>query len=308
MLKHAFVWWCLTQQGLSDTAILDAGQQAGFEGVEMAPEHLWREIQTRGLTMVSTQAHGSIESGMNDPKQHNRIISETCAMLEKAVKWNIPTLICFSGNRGQTSDREAIKHINEVLFKVASLAEQAKVTIVLELLNSRVDHPDYHCDRTEFGIACVEPIRSERIKLLYDAYHMQIMEGDLIRTIRTHHQYFGHYHIAGNPGRNDPDGNQEIHHPAVMQAIADTGFTGFVGHEYIPSGPIPAALKASRILLNVVPSVKATIERSIRPGALDPLPATAAASTDPVVVAPVDSEPDAAAPPSDAGDSGSSAD
>ena len=135
------------------------------------------------------------------------------------------------------------------------------------------------------------------------------MEGDLIRTIRTHHKYFGHYHIAGNPGRNDPDGTQEIHHPAVMQAIADTGFTGFVGHEYIPSGPIPAALKASRILLNVVPSVKATIERSIRPGALDPLPATAAASTDPVVIAPVDSEPDAAAAaPSDAGDSGSSAD
>jgi hypothetical protein len=136
---------------------------------------------------------------------------------------------------------------------------------------------------------------------------MQIMEGDLIRTIRTHHQYFGHYHIAGNPGRNDPDGTQEIHHPAVMQAIADTGFTGFVGHEYIPSGPIPAALKASRTLLNVVPSVKATIERSIRPGALDPLPATVAESTDPVVAAPVASEPDAAAP-SEAGDSGSSAD
>ena len=255
MLKHAFVWWCLTQQGLTDTQILDAGQQAGFEGIEMAPEHLWREVQTRGLTMVSTQAHGTIESGMNDPKQHNRIISETCAMLEKAVKWNIPTLICFSGNRGQTSDREAIKHISEVLFKVASLAEQAKVTVVLELLNSRVDHPDYHCDRTEFGIACVEPIRSERIKLLYDAYHMQIMEGDLIRTIRTHHKYFGHYHIAGNPGRNDPDGTQEIHHPALMQAIADTGYTGFVGHEYLPSGPIAAALKASRKLLDVVPSV-----------------------------------------------------
>ena len=276
MLKHAFVWWCLTQQGLSESAILDAGQQAGFEGIEMAPEHLWREVQTRGLTMVTTQAHGSIESGMNDPKQHNRILNETVVMLEKAVRWNIPTLICFSGNRGQTSDREAIKQINEVLYKVASLAEQAKITIVLELLNSRVDHPDYHCDRTEFGVACVEPIRSERIKLLYDAYHMQIMEGDLIRTIHANHRHFGHYHIAGNPGRNDPDGTQEIHHPAVMQAIADTGYTGFVGHEYIPTGPIPAALKTSRTLLNVVPSLKATIERSIRPGALDPLPAAPA--------------------------------
>jgi hypothetical protein len=108
------------------------------------------------------------------------------------------------------------------------------------------------------------------------------MEGDLIRTIRTHHKYFGHYHIAGNPGRNDPDGTQEIHHPALMQAIADTGYTGFVGHEYLPSGPIAAALKASRKLLDVVPSVKATIERSIRPGALDPVPAA------PAPAAPVD--------------------
>lgn len=285
MVKHAFVWWCLTQQGLSDAQILDAGQNAGFEGVEMVPEALWGEVKQRGLTMVSTQAHGSIESGMNDPAQHNRIIAETCVMLEKAVKWNIPNLICFSGSRGNRTDREGIKQTSEVLSKIASLAEQAKVMVVLELLNSRVDHPDYQCDRTEFAVACVEPVRSPYIKILYDAYHMQIMEGDLIRTIQNNHRYFGHYHIAGNPGRNEPDNTQEIYHPALMQAIADTGYTGFVGHEYIPTGPIAAALKASRALLQVTPSVKATIERSIRPGALDPVAAAPATPAAPVTVA-----------------------
>ena len=285
MVKHAFVWWCLTHQGLSDAHILDAGQTAGFEGVEMVPEHLWGEVKQRGLTMVSTQAHGSIESGMNDPAQHNRIIAETCVMLEKAVKWNIPNLICFSGNRGTRTDREGIKQTSEVLSKLASLAEQAKVTLVLELLNSKIDHPDYQCDRTEFAVACVEPIRSERIKVLYDAYHMQIMEGDLIRTIRANHRWIGHYHIAGNPGRNEPDETQEIYHPALMQTIADTGYEGFVGHEYIPTGPIAAALKASRTLLHAVPSVKARVERSIRPGALDPIPSAAPAADAPTAPA-----------------------
>jgi hydroxypyruvate isomerase len=182
--------------------------------------------------MVSTQAHASIESGLNDASQHQRIIDETTAKLEKAVKWGIPNLICFSGNRGGRNDFASIATINEGLAKLASLAEQAGVNLVLELLNSKVDHPDYQCDTTPFGVACVAPVNSPRIKLLYDAYHMQIMEGDLIRTVQRYHQHFGHYHIAGNPGRNDPDDTQEIHHPPLMRAIAASGYDGFVGHDY----------------------------------------------------------------------------
>jgi hydroxypyruvate isomerase len=250
-VKHAFVWWCLTNRGLNDMQILDAGQQAGFEGVEMVPEHHWAEVRTRGLTMVSTQAHASIESGLNDASQHQRIIDETTAKLEKAVKWGIPNLICFSGNRGGRNDFASIATINEGLAKLAPLAEQAGVTLVLELLNSKVDHPDYQCDTTPFGVACVAPVNSPRIKLLYDAYHMQIMEGDLVRTVQRYHQHFGHYHIAGNPGRNDPDDTQEIHHPPLMRAIAATGYDGFVGHEYLPRGDVASALIASRKLLNV---------------------------------------------------------
>jgi hydroxypyruvate isomerase len=119
------------------------------------------------------------------------------------------------------------------------------------LLNSKVDHPDYQCDTTPFGVACVAPVNSPRIKLLYDAYHMQIMEGDLVRTVQRYHQHVGHYHIAGNPGRNDPDDSQEIHHPPLMRAIAATGYDGFVGHEYLPRGDVATALIASRKLLNV---------------------------------------------------------
>jgi hydroxypyruvate isomerase len=201
--------------------------------------------------MVSTQAHASIESGLNDASQHQRIIDETTAKLEKAVKWGIPNLICFSGNRGGRNDFASIATINEGLAKLAPLAEQAGVNLVLELLNSKVDHPDYQCDTTPFGVACVAPVNSPRIKLLYDAYHMQIMEGDLVRTIQRYHQHFGHYHIAGNPGRNDPDDSQEIHHPPLMRAIAATGYDGFVGHEYLPRSDVANALIASRRLLNV---------------------------------------------------------
>lgn len=251
MVKHAFVWWCLTNRGLSDMQILDAGQQAGFEGVEMVPEKYWQEVHTRGLVMVSTQAHASIESGLNDASQHARIIAETTTQLEKAVKWNIPNLICFSGNRAGRNTYDSIATIIEGLQKLAPLAEQAGVNLVLELLNSKVDHHDYQCDNTPFGVACVAPINSPRIKLLYDAYHMQIMEGDLIRTVQQYHAHFGHYHIAGNPGRFDPDDTQEIHHPPLMRAIAATGYNGFVGHEYLPRGDVASALKASRKLLNV---------------------------------------------------------
>nr|MBA2678580.1 TIM barrel protein [Ktedonobacteraceae bacterium] len=165
--------------------------------------------------------------------------------LELAARWGIPNLICFSGNRAGLDDERGAEITAEGLRRVAKAAEDANVTLVLELLNSKVDHPDYQCDRTPWGVKVCQMVDSPRVKLLYDIYHMQIMEGDLMRTIREHHQWFGHYHLAGNPGRHEPDGTQEINYPPIFQAIASTGYTGYIGHEYVPTGDPIEALKAS---------------------------------------------------------------
>ncbi len=137
------------------------------------------------------------------------------------------------------------------LRRVAKAAEDAGVTLVLELLNSKVDHHDYQCDHTAWGVQVIDWVDSPSVKLLYDIYHMQIMEGDIISTIRTHHRAFGHYHTAGNPGRHDLDDTQELNYPPIMRAILETGYTGYVGQEFIPRGDGAAALKAAWDLCNI---------------------------------------------------------
>ena len=162
-----------------------------------------------------------------------------------AEQWKIPNLICFSGSREAIDDTEGADITAEGLRRVAPAAEAAGVNLVIELLNSKVDHPDYQCDHTAWGIQVCQMVDSPRVKLLYDIYHMQIMEGDIIRTIRAHHQYFAHYHTAGNPGRNDMDDTQELYYPPIIRAIQETGYDGYVGHEFIPKGDPIAALRAA---------------------------------------------------------------
>ena len=151
-------------------------------------------------------------------------------------------LICFSGNRHGASDDEGVAVTAAGLGRVAQAAEDAGVTLALELLNSHVDHPGYQCDHTPWGVRVIEQVNSPAVKLLYDVYHMQIMEGDVIRTITTQHPHFAHYHVAGNPGRHEPDATQELNYPPIYRAIAETGFTGYVGMEFVPLGDPVTAL------------------------------------------------------------------
>jgi hydroxypyruvate isomerase len=172
-------------------------------------------------------------------------------LLRQAADAGVPNVICFSGNRAGLSDEEGLENCARGLERLVPLAEQLGVTLVMELLNSKVDHRDYMCDHTPWGVALVERIGSDRMKLLYDIYHMQIMEGDVIRTIRTHHQHIAHYHTAGVPGRNELDETQELYYPAIVRAIRETGYEGFLGQEFIPRGDPIASLRAAVELCDV---------------------------------------------------------
>jgi hydroxypyruvate isomerase len=241
--KSSLTWWSFADRGVAADELIRAVAAMGYDGIELAEEDLWPVIADAGLAIASHRGHGTIEDGLNRRENHNRIERELLASIELAQRWRIPTLICFSGNRDGLSDDEGIENTALGLSRVARAAEDAGVTLALELLNSRVDHPDYQCDRTAWGLAVIEHVASPRVKLLYDVYHMQIMEGDVIRTIQDNHDAFGHYHVAGNPGRHEPDRSQELWYPAIYRAISTTGFGGYVGMEFIPRGDPIASLR-----------------------------------------------------------------
>jgi hydroxypyruvate isomerase len=189
---------------------------------------------------------------MNKRENSARIEDEMLASMETALKYQIPSLLCLSGNRyDRVSDIEGAEICAEILGKLAKPAEEKGINICMELLNSRVDHPFYMCDSTEWGVLVCKLVNSPRVKLLYDIYHMQIMEGDLIRTIRDNIQWIGHFHTAGNPGRRDMDDTQEIYYPAVARAIAEADYDGYVGHEFLPKAASAPAMQAAYDTWNV---------------------------------------------------------
>jgi hydroxypyruvate isomerase len=191
---------------------------------------------------------GSITEGLNRKENHPRIVKELTAHIEFAAAEGLPNVICMSGNRKGMSDEEGLKNCALGLKKVIGLAEKKKVTVCMEGLNSKVDHKDYMYDHTPWGVALCEKVGSERFKLLYDIYHMQIMEGDVIRTIRKYHKHIAHYHTGGNPGRNEIDETQELNYPAIVRAIVETGYQGYLGQEFIPSrDPLQSLAQAFRI-------------------------------------------------------------
>lgn len=249
--KPTVAWWCFARGGEAPEALARTVAEIGYAGVEMAPQELWPLIADAGLAIASTRGHDSLGDGLNRRENHDRIEREIHANLALAQQWRIPTLICFSGNRDGLDDEAGAEQTADGLRCVAKAAEDAGVTLALELLNSKVDHPGYQCDHTAWGVKVCEWAHSPRVKLLYDVYHMQIMEGDLVRTIEQHHAQFGHYHVAGNPGRHEPDDRQEINYRAVYRAIRATGFTGPVGMEFTPTGDPVAALKAAFALSQV---------------------------------------------------------
>jgi hydroxypyruvate isomerase len=248
-IKQSISWWCFGNMQLE--ALLKAAVDIGYQAVELVgPEH-WAQVKDYGLTIASVNSHGTIEDGLNRRENRDRIRREVEKNLELAVRWGIPNLICFSGNRGELDDDAGADITAQNLQAVAKMAEDAGVTLVLELLNSKVEHRDYQCDHTAWGARVCQMVSSPRVRLLYDIYHMQLMEGDIIRTIQDNHAYFGHYHTAGVPGRHEIDESQELYYPAIVRAIAETGYTGYLGQEFIPTGDPVTALKRAYDLCSV---------------------------------------------------------
>jgi hydroxypyruvate isomerase len=202
----------------------------------MQPEQI-PMVKDHGLEVALLTGHDSLGDGMNDPDNHDRIAGELSDSIELAAEHDVPVLVCFSGNRRfGLSEIEGAENCAEILARMAPEAEDAGVTLCMELLNSKVDHAGYQCDSTPWGVHVCRMVNSPAVKLLYDVYHMQIMEGDLIRTITDNIEWIGHFHTGGNPGRHDIDETQEIYYPPIAQAIEDSGYDGYVSHEYTPNG------------------------------------------------------------------------
>lgn len=250
-IKQSLCYQLYHPPALSLDEYLAEVARIGFAAIELwgrdekFPE-LMRLAKRHGLAVASMIGHMSLTEGMNNPAEHDRIQDELRVSLELAAQHRIGGLICFSGNRrpGQ-SEADAIAATVAALRRAAPFAERHGVNLNLELLNSKLDHPGYQCDHTAWGLAVVRQVNSPRVKLLYDIYHMQIMEGDVIRTIRDHSQWIGHFHTAGNPGRRDLDDEQELNYAAICRAIAATGYPGYVGHEFTPKADPLAALRAA---------------------------------------------------------------
>lgn len=234
-----------------------AGSAMGYAAVEMWGrggdfEEVVALAKENNLVVASMCGHGSLGDGLNNPANHDRIEAELVESIDLAAKHGIPGVICFSGNRrdGQ-SDEDAIEATAAGLRRSATYAEKLGVNLNMELLNSKIDHPGYQCDHTSWGVAVCERVNSPNVKLLYDIYHMQIMEGDVIRTITENIRWIGHFHTAGVPGRNDLDSSQELNYAAISRAISASGYKYYVGHEFMPKGDMLAALKSAFDICNV---------------------------------------------------------
>ena len=231
--KQSVCRWCYAKIPLRDfcRAVADMGLTA----VDLLTPDEWPVAREFGLICsMGSGLGGPIEHGINDPANHEKIVSSLRDGIPRAAKAAVPNVITFFGNRRGLTDAQGIANCVTALNGVKRVAEDHGVTVCVELLNSKVNHKDYHGDRTPFGVEVMVAVNSPRVKLLYDIYHMQIMEGDVIRTIRDHQQWIGHYHTAGVPGRHEIDDDQELFYPAIARAIAETGFGGYFAHEFVP--------------------------------------------------------------------------
>jgi hydroxypyruvate isomerase len=244
-IKQSVAWWCFVPNIMTPEALVRAAADIGYEALDLVDQEYWPLVKEHGLRILAHRGHESLTDGLNRLENRTRILQELRENIALAVQWGIPNLVCFSGNRNGLDDKAGAQITAETLRQIAPVAEDAGVTLVLELLNSKVDHPDYQCDKTAWGVQVCELVDSPRVKLLYDIYHMQIMEGDVIRTIQDSHAHFGHYHTAGNPGRHEIDESQELNYAPIMKTILNTGYEGYVAQEFIPTGDPMAALKAA---------------------------------------------------------------
>ncbi|KAA9349622.1 MULTISPECIES: hydroxypyruvate isomerase family protein [Larkinella] len=249
-INHSACKWCYGKIPLEDFA--KAAKEIGLTGIDLLGPNEWPIVKKYGLTCSMAQGAGKgINDGFNDPKLHDELVASYEAIFPKLKEAGLKNVICFSGNRRGMDDQKGMENCAVGLKRLMSSAEKHGVVMVMELLNSRVDHKDYMCDKSAWGVELCKMVGSENFKMLYDIYHMQIMEGDIIRTIRRDHQYFAHYHTGGNPGRNEIDNGQELYYPAIMQAIVDTGYKGFVAQEFIPKRDPLTSLRESIAICDV---------------------------------------------------------
>lgn len=232
--KQSVSWWCFEREDIDELDLIKTIKDVGYPAVELVPEDKFQLVTDHGLDIVAHGLHAPLEQGIAHTKYWDDIKRQSEETLSLAVKWNIPNMIVFSGNREGLDDATGAENAIKHLKQLAKDAESAGIMLILELLNSKVNHPDYMCDRTAWGVQVVSAVNSPNLRLLYDIYHMQVMEGDIIQTIRDNHQWFAHYHTAGVPGRNEIDDSQELNYRPICQAMADTGYTGYLGQEFIP--------------------------------------------------------------------------
>lgn len=242
-IRQSVAWWCYVPGRLTPEQFVRAAAEAGFGALDLVPPEYWELVAAHGLKISSIQGHMPLEIGLNRTAAQEQLRIDITRRITDAHRLEIPTVLVFSGNREGLSDSAGAEITAAGLAELAPIAEQAGVTLALELLNSKVDHPDYQADHTAWGAEVCRLVGSPNVKLLYDIYHMQIMEGDIIRTIGEYHPYIAHYHTGGNPGRHDLDDAQEIFYPPILRAIAATGYAGYVAHEFLPKGDAVAALR-----------------------------------------------------------------
>lgn len=235
-INHSVCRWCFNSIDI-ETLCIEA-KKIGISAIDLVGPNDWPVLKKHGLqSAMCNGAEINLADGFNDVQFHPTLIKNYSEMIPLVAKAGYKNLICFSGNKRGKTDEEGWNNCVKGLKALIPLAEKHNVVLVMELLNSKIDHKDYQCDTTKWGVELAKRLNSEHFKLLYDIYHMQIDEGDVIRTITENHKYIGHYHTAGVPGRHEIDENQELNYPAIMKAIAATGFTGYVAQEFIPKNP-----------------------------------------------------------------------
>ena len=233
-IKQSICRGCLGKLKLSRDEQAAIAAKMGLLGLDLVGRGDWDAVKKHGLVATMVPGAGSIKKGLNDKSMHPKFLEDFKTNIKAAAEYKWPNVICMAGDREGISDDEGMDNCHVILTEAVKIAEDAGVTICMELLNSKVNHPGYMCDKSAWGFELCRRVGSPRFKLLYDIYHMQIMEGDLIATIKKNIDMIGHFHTAGVPGRHELDENQEIYYPAVMRAIAESSYQGYVAHEYTP--------------------------------------------------------------------------
>lgn len=232
-INHSVCRWCYNEIPLEE--LCKAANKIGIASIELTGPEEWPLLKKYGLTSAMPWGAGKgITEGFNNLALHDELVRSYEEIIPKVAAAGLNKIICFSGNRNGLDDEQGIKNCAVGLKRLMPIAEKYKVIMTMELLNSKVNHADYQCDHTAWGAALCDAVGSDNFKLLYDIYHMQIMEGDVIATIKKYNKYIAHYHTGGVPGRNEIDETQELYYPAIMKAIIETGFKGYVAQEFVP--------------------------------------------------------------------------